>query len=372
MPPSIIHSLRALSRHRRFVALSIGSLGLAIALNTTMYSVLDALINPALAMRDHRNLYRISFYGDMRRLVPQEQKDQALAALPIVEDLAVHSWAYRDNMAERGRVYRLARVVNVSPNFFSMVGVRPRHGRLLSQADLDVQPQPIVVSEVFWRQFFPGRSWFDTATIRLDNVPRNIVGVLPFEADFPGDHTDIWQIPASAQLTRLQKSVLRVKAGVTKQQAETVLQDVARQLGALAQESPRDVAYRIKPAIGDPFRYQRFHLAMIGSVVAVLLVACVNLANLQIARGITRAREFATRAALGATRWALVRQMLLESAWFAAAGVVVALLLTFWGMNVIENRLTRSLADYVVRPQVSWRLFAFASGAALLSLRQHP
>ena len=366
--PAVTQSLRMLGRQKRFAALSILSLGIAIALNTTLYSVLDALINPALEMRDHRNLYRVSFYGDMRRQVPQEQKDAMLAALPIVDDLAVRTWMFGDHIAERGTVHRSALIASISPNFFRMVGVHPLMGRLLSEADAQTEPAPVVVSEIFWKQFFPDRAWFDSATIVVDAVRHPIVGVLPYAADFPGDRTDIWLIPPAQQLARAQKTVLRVKEGVTKEMADVMLQDVAKQIGALAGEGPKDVAYRIKRAIGDPFTYQRFHLALIGSVFAVLLVACVNLANLQLARGITRTREFATRAAVGATRGTLIRQLLLESGWLALSGMILGLLLTFWGMRLVESSMTASLSDFVVRPQISWRLFAFACGVALLSL----
>lgn len=365
---SVRQSLRVLARHKRFTALSVLSLGVAIGLNTTLYSVLDAMLNPALEMRDHRDLYRISFYGDMRRLVPQEEKDRMLAALPIVADLAASSVNHSGNLAERGKVFRAVRVANVSPNYFSVVGVSPLHGRLLTRADIGVSPAPVVVSDLFWRQFLSDQAWFDSASVLVDGTPRRIVGVLPYAADFPGAHTDVWQIPAPEVLPRMQKTILRVKRGVTKVQADIVLQDVAKQIGARAGEPPKEVAYRIKPAIGDPFTYQRFHLAMIGSVFAVLLVACVNLANLQLARGMTRTREFATRAAVGATRGTLIRQLLLESAWLAGAGMLLGLVLTFWGMHLVESSMTRSLSDYVVRPQTSWRLFAFACGVALLSL----
>ena len=368
MPPALRQSLRVLGRHRRFTALSVLSLGIAIGLNTTLYSVLDALMNPALEMRDHRDLYRISFYGDFRRMVPQEEKDRMLAALPIVADLASASGSFGGNLAERGRMFRAARVANISPDYFGVVGVAPLHGRLLTSADVGASPTPVVVSEVFWRQFLPDQAWFDSATVLVDGAPRRIVGVLPYAADFPGAQTDIWQIPRAEVLAGMQKTILRVKHGVTKQQADVALQDVAKQIGLRSGEPPKEVAYRIKPAIGDPFTYQRFHLAMIGSVFAVLLVACVNLANLQLARGMTRTREFATRAAVGATRGTLIRQLLLESAWLAGGGMLLGLVLTFWGMSVVESSMTRSLSDYVVRPQVSWRLFAFACGVALLSL----
>ncbi len=369
MPMSFHHarySLRLLLRNKRFSALAIVSLGLAIGLNTTMYSVLDSLINPTLDMRDHERLYRIVFIGDMRRRVPQHDKLEALQSLTIHEGLATYFPA--DGVAEHGTEFRLARVVNVSPNFFAVTGVRANAGRLMAASDQNQGPRPVVVSLLLWRQFFPDQAWFDTATVLLDGEPRPVVGVLPYTADFPGWFTDVWQLATPAELSRFLPNVIRIKPNVTFQEAAYALDAVAKRIGAQAGEGPRDVRYRIQPAIGDPFRYQRFHLAMIGAVVAVLLVACVNLANLQLARGLTRARELAIRAAIGASRRDLILQLLGESAWLAAAGLLLGLALTYWGMHIVTSSVPQSLSEFVVRPQTSWRLFAFSALAALLSL----
>lgn len=343
------------------------SLGLAIALSTTMYSVIDALVNPKLDMRDHHRLFRIAFYGDMRRIIPQEDKDDALTRLPFVEGLATQWWTLA-GYAERGTMSRPVRGVSVSPNYFATVGVQPLYGRLLSDVDTDVAPAPVVVSEVLWKQFFAGRAWFDSATIILNGVRHPIVGVLGYFADFPGDFTDVWQIPPRAQLRVLQKTILRVKPGWSDAQVYTMLQTLAQRLGARAGEGSRDVAYRMKPAIGDPFRYRQFHFALIGAVAAVMLIACVNMANLQLARGITRSRELATRAAVGATRGQLVRQLVVESAWLTFGGLALAAVLTWWGTRFISASVPPSLADFIVRPHVSWRLFAFAGLATMVAL----
>src|SRR5207247_5794450 len=97
----------------------------------------------------------------------------------------------------------------------------------------------------------------------------------------------------------------------------------------------------------------------IAAVLAVLLVACVNLANLQLARGISRSRELATRAAIGASRGAIIRQLVLESTWLALAGLLLGVVLTFWGMKTVSASVPPSMSEFVVKPQTSWRLFAF-------------
>src|SRR5712691_5493233 len=179
-------SFRALVRHKRFSALAIVSLSLAIALNTTMYSVLDALINPKVAMRDPQRLYSLAYFGDYRGRLLDQDKLEAMRTLHFAQAMAGVGWYFGNNVVERGTRVRDARVVNITPNYFALLGNHPSAGRLLSEADINVEPRPVVVSERLWKQLFPERESFDTAPILLGGEPRSIVGLLAYEADFPG------------------------------------------------------------------------------------------------------------------------------------------------------------------------------------------
>lgn len=108
------------------------------------------------------------------------------------------------------------------------------------------------------------------------------------------------------------------------------------------------------------FHFHLFHFALIAAVVAVLLIACANLANFQLARGISRGRELALRTALGARRGDLIAQLVLESAVLATIGLALGLVLTFWSMHLLAARVPPSIADYVIEPQISWWLFLVA------------
>jgi putative ABC transport system permease protein len=365
------YSFRTLVRHKRFSALAIVSLSLAIALNTTMYSVLDALIDPKVAIREPKRLFSLSYFGDYRRRVLDQDKFEAMRTLRFAEGMARSVSNYgMSNVVERGSSTRDARVKNIAPNYFALLGNQPSAGRLLSEADVYVEPRPIVMSERLWKQLFPERDTFDTATVLLDGQPRSVIGLLPYEGDFPGNYTDIWQLPpANAPNFAITPfNIVRLRPGVTLEQAQAELDVVAQRLAILGGESPRDVAFRMRPAMGEPFRFMRFHFALIGAVLAVLLVACFNLANLQLARGITRSRELATRAAIGASRSDIIAQLILESAWLAVAGLLLGLVLTIWGMKLVASSVPPSLSDFIVRPQTSWRLFAFAGLATVVCL----
>jgi putative ABC transport system permease protein len=363
----LVHALRTLRRNKRFATLAILSLAIAIALNTTMYSVLDAIVFPKLDIRAPGRLFHLAFYGDYRHVVPDQERLEGLRALTFYSAMTRSVPSFAANVAERGSHARPARVLTVAPNYFALVGNTPRAGRLLSEVDVASPTRPAVVSERFWKHFFPERSFVDTATFLLDGQPRSIVGILPHEADFPGAHTDIWQLPLPGQFTHLPYTfaLLRVRDGVSLAEAQGELDGLAARISMRASGVPNDARFVIKSATQSaPLR--NFHKALILAVVAVLLIACVNLANLQLARGVSRSRELATRAAIGASRRNIITQLLLESSWLAFFGLLIGVFLTIVAMRLVIASLPPALDEFLLRPQLSWRVFA-ASGVVTLA-----
>ena len=361
-------SLRMLWRHKRFVVLAVLSLGIGIALNTTMYSVLDTVIDPEIAMREPERLVWLRFYGDRRRLIPTAEKNRALEATTFHEGLVSSQPSYEDRMIERGNRLREVRVVNVSPNYFAVLGVRPSAGRLLSAQDMDDESRPIVLSERLWRQIFPESDEFAPSPVFVGGEPRTVVGLLPYQADFPGWYTDVWQLATRDQRAAIPLSIARLRPGVTLPQVEAELQTLTLRFADRTGERDRGTGFRVRDMTAPPFRPYGFHWALIGSVIGVMLIACANLANLQLARGVARARELATRAAIGATRRQIVGQLLTESAWLAGGGLAVGAILTWWGMRLVEASVPRELNDYILHPQLTWRVITFAVGAGVFSL----
>ncbi|HLF24359.1 MAG TPA: ABC transporter permease, partial [Burkholderiales bacterium] len=244
-------ALRGLMRQKRFAALAILSLGVAIGLNTTMYSVLDALINPKVAMRQPERLYRLAFYGDYKGRVPDQDKIDAIKASRFYAGMARQNGSFTSNLVERGSRLRPARISNVSPNFFELVGNHPLAGRLLSAADEGVEPRSVVLSERLWKQLFPERPWFDSATVLVDGQPRAVVGVLSYESDFPGQYNDVWQLPPpDARQPRMIFNLVRLRDRVTVQEASVELDGLAQRFARLAGEGPRDARFDLRPAIG--------------------------------------------------------------------------------------------------------------------------
>jgi putative ABC transport system permease protein len=363
-PPAV----RGLLRQKRFAALAIVSLGVAMALNTTMYSVLDALIFPKVEMSKPEQLFSLSFYGDYKGRVPQQHKLEAIQATRMYGGMARRAPTFGNNVIERGTRMRPAIMVNVSPDYFALLGNRPSEGRLLSDADLSVEPRSVVVSRRLWKQLFPDSAWFASAKVVIDGEPRIVVGVLEAHSDFPGSRTDVWQLPGANDraFPSTIYNVVRLKDGVTVQQALLELEHLAARIAAMAGQGPREAAFSLKPMVRDAFKPTGFHYALIGAVTSVLLIACFNLANLQLARGLSRTREFATRTAVGATRGNIISQLVQETAWLAGAGLALGAILTAWGMQVLTKSMPPMLTDYFMEPQANWRLFVFAGLAAVV------
>lgn len=362
-------ALRLLGRSKRFAVLAILSLGVAIALNTTMYSVLDAMIAPKLLIHEHERLFEAPYFGDYYRRVPVRERNREIREqLSFHAGLAGARYGFGGNTIERGSSLYEARVLSITPEYFGVLGVQASAGRLLSHADVASQPLSVVLSERMWRRLFPERERFDTASVLVNGEPRVVVGTLPYEADYPGAHTDVWQVAPAAAIPDMELTLVRLKQGVTPRQAEAELQGLNRRIIERSGDLPAHAGFRFRQWIKPQFRLWGFNLALVAAVAAVLLIACANLANLQLARGVSRARELATRASLGASRAAIVRQLVIESGWLAVGGLVLGVVLTAWGITVVERSVPDTLAEYVTRPQTSWRVAVFAGLATLFCL----
>lgn len=362
-------SLRLVLRHKRFAALAVLSLGVAIALNTTMYSVLDTMISPKLAMRAPEQLFEVRFFGDRRGIISIEDRNSALLdGTTFHEGMAGARWSYDERIVERGNRVREASVLNVTPSYFAVLGVRAIAGRLLSARDLGEPTRPVVLGERMWRQLFPDQDSFEPLPLFIGGKAAVVVGLLPYEADFPGAYTDVWQLAPPGQISGMPLWIARIRPGVTMAQVNAELKTLTLRFAERTGERGRGTGFRLSSLTKPPFRPYRFHWALIGAVVGVMLIACANLANLQLARGVARTRELATRATVGATRGTIVKQLLAESAWLAAGGLALGGLLTAWGMRIVNTSVPPEINDYVTHAQLSWRVLAFAVLATLICL----
>jgi len=361
---------RSFVRHKGFSIIAVLSLALAIALNTTLYSVIDALMNPRLDIREPRQLYSLTIWGDTRRKVDDATRASILrGASTTFEGTTLYGGgnAFRESAVEYQRRYSQVSVGTVAPNFFDVIGARIVRGRGFVESDVNGATQPVVITQTLERTLFPDGESALEKLVDIDGQPAPVVGVISNAAHLPERHPEIYRLPPPGTvLSSLPSNIVRLRHGLSQDVAQQQLGILSSRMAALLGVPAKDVWFELTPMKERQFRFSGFHFALIGAVVAVLLVACANLANLQLARGIGRSRELALRAALGASRGDIITQLLLESAMLAGAGLAIGLLATFWGMSLLDSTIPPRVASYVTAPQTSWRVFAFAVLASIV------
>jgi len=335
------YGLRTLARTPSFTAIAVLTLALGIGANAAIFSVVHAVL-----------LKRLP-YPDPDRLVVVAESQKIVGemgvAWPDFLDLrervrSLHPLAlYRadDMTVSGGRDPELLRVGEVSAELFSLLGAAPAVGRLLVAADDRPGAAPaVVLSDELWRSRFGADRSVIGKTLRLDAVPHTVVGVLPRGFSFFPRRVDlyrpiglhggdeVWQDRRNHSGAR---ALGRLTSGSTLAGARTELAGVMRQLEVQHPESNSGETTTVRPLEEKLFEDVRAAAwTLLAAVAFVLLIACVNVAHLQLARGTARQKELAIRAALGAGRARIVRQLLTESLCVSAVGGTLGLLLATW------------------------------------------
>lgn len=358
-------ALRSLRRQPMFLATSVLSLAIAIGLNTTVYSMLDAMLNPRIAGAHPERLYTIRYFGDVRHVLPAGAVTEALRdGLRSYQAVSGYKAATAAATVARGDFARDVRPIYVRSDFFQVAGVAPIDGRFIPNADAS-GATPAVISDRLRNELFAGDASPIGASITLDGRVLKVAAVARRYSTFDALDTDLWVIESGDREAALPVDLIRMRAGFDPGSMNRELSVLAGRLALDAGESPKDTRFYFKP-IARQFRVSGIHLALIAMVVAVLLVACANLSNLQLARGLDRGRELAIRASLGASRRALVGLLVSESVVITVVGVILGLLFAAWGSHLLVAAIPENSAGYVVAPEVSWRMPVAAMVAGIV------
>jgi predicted permease len=382
------YGVRQMRRSPGFTAAAILTLAMGIGANTAIFSVVDSFLLRPLPVADP---------GQITVLDSPQKQGFALPlfSIPDYRDLCVQagtvfsgmfSYLSRfDGLSVNGKAERI-RASYVSGNFFSTLGIQPAQGRFIlpSEGETAGADPVMVLSYNYWKGRFGGDPEIVGTKVSVDGHPVTIVGVAPEgfyginvlvaqQAYLPLGMAVFGQAPdfMANRGSRLVYVGARLQPGRSVQQAQASLDVVARRLSQQYSDTDKDLALEVFPELRARPIPQAGRLMVViaglflGLTAIVLLLACVNVANIMLVRSTTREREMATRAALGAPRSRLVRQLLTESMLLALAGGAAGILLGYSGSRALGSvDLHANLSFWV---GLDWRVLAYALGAAILT-----
>ena len=363
----IRYGLRQLIKHPAFSIIAILTLALGIGANTAIFSVVNAvLLKPlpfpepdqliAVGMTDTRqkgqtDLNSLSYpdffdFRDQNRTLASSSvyRDQSFALTSEEEATSVHG-------------------AKVSAEFFDVLGIKPKMGRAFVRDDEQGGGGPggfkVIISDEFWKKHFGADPNVIGNTVTLDRRPHAVIGVMPAGFQFPiqNDPIDFYVSiaedatnPDGSQPQTKQRgshsleAVARMKSGATVAQANSDLSTIAEVLAKQYPDSNTHFGVLAKPLREDMIGDVRTALYILfGAVVCVLLIANANVANLLLARASARGKEIALRAAMGASRGRIIRQLLTESVLLAGLGGLFGLLLAQWGTEALIKTIPQNI-----------------------------
>jgi putative ABC transport system permease protein len=384
------YGARMLARSPGFTAAAVLTLALGIASTTAIFSIVDAIVLRGLPYREPdrlRSVYERSDDGGLRVPSYPTFADWQVQAAPLADVIEGFAFVRGDGVNLPGADGPERRIAAyVTPGFFQLMGVRPRLGRSFSPDE--ERPGGARVAVISW-ELFRGRFGGDAATIgktlSVDGVPTTIIGVMPHAFAYPNFGSGsagrwlapaLWQPITVFQETHPQlslrglhadsRTVVRLKPGVDPARAAAAMRTIQQRLAAeYPVEQGHWTSARFEPLGEELYGDLPSALLLIsGAIGLVLLLACANVANLFLVRGSVRIRELAVRAALGASRWRLARQLLTEALILASAagafGVVLASALVGFVRRATAERL-----PFAAELHVDTRIALFAAGISL-------
>jgi putative ABC transport system permease protein len=380
--------LRQLRQSPGFTLAAVLSLAIGIGINTSGFSLMDALILRPLAVPDLDRVmtvgeqqvqgadlyYRpvaLANYGDWQR---QSHSFEELAVQQGAElSLTSGGDAAGDSPSQTG-TGEAASVTSesVSPNFFSLLRTNALLGRVFTQGDAEPGREHVaLLSYYLWKQQFNADPGVVGRQITLDQHNYTVIGVLPLTMQYPGT-TDIFLpfAPDTLQLAnrsaRNMQVIGRLRRGVTPQAAQAEMSVIAEGLAHAYPATNQGWTVQVEPLLRsiNGYKTPQYFYLMQGATLFVLLVVCLNIANLQLARGIQRRPELAMRIALGASRWRIIRQLLTENLVLGILGAVGGWLIALADLHMVRNAMPPEMA----RRLAGWSTISLNGHAMAYSL----
>jgi predicted permease len=377
-------SARMLLKDRWYTAVAVLALGLGIGVNSTVFTFVNAVLLRGLPYPESQRIVYVEAWDSS-----DGQGRSESASFPDYQDWRAQQRSFEDlaamrsgtmNVSDAARPAERTSGTYVSANAFRILRQPMRLGRDFTEADdRPGAPAVAIVGYGLWQTRYGGDESILGRTIRVNETPAVVVGVMPEGVKFP-TNADMWQplVHAPAMLTspsgrptegkdRWRRSARtfgvfgRLRAGVSMAQAQAELSSIAAGLAKRYPDSNRNIGVRLI-TFNDRFNggpIKTVFLLLMGAVSFVLLIACANVANLLLARSAQRAREMAVRVSLGATRWMLVRQLLVESVMLGLVSGAFGLLLSTAGVRLFDRAVSDVGKPYWIQFTIDGTVLAF-------------
>jgi predicted permease len=376
--PNLRLAARSLLRSPGFTLLAIVTLGLGIGANTGMFSILNSILLKPLPYPESEQLDRIdraTAQNPVGRVSPADFLDLR-REMQSYGEIAAYTLG-DTSLSERGQPAEIVRALRATTNLFFTLRVQPQLGRdFLPREELPGNDRVVIISERCWQNRFGGRTDVIGRTLRIDGEPHEVVGVLPAwfndwrhfgPYDFFRPLAFDQQKSSDRRTTNL-RLIGRRSDPLSRTETDGFIANFGARLAKDFPEVNAGSTWRTVPLNSTVM--QKSGRAMVGMMIGlsafVLLIGCSNLANLLLARTMARAREFAVRAALGASRMQLLRPLIAESLLLALSGAAFAMLVAGWVTDWLSYKSASDNGERITFV-FDWHVFAWAFGAALIT-----
>jgi predicted permease len=355
------YAVRSLIKTPGFTAVALITVALAIAANTAVFSLVNAVLIRPLPFKDPQKLVLLfeKFSAMGLDQIPVSVPEYLDYEKQLTSYEGIGAFTFANFNLTGGDMPERVQGANVTPSVFPVLGVQPIKGRVFTQEELgEGKDGVVVVSERLWKRRFNSDPQLVGQQLQMNGRPFTVVGIMPEKFEFPlplfgvqggtfAQRADIWKPVAFTQQelqsrgSRSYGVVGRLKPGVTLNEAQAELDTVIANWHPLfpnnyeAETKFGATLYPFQDLVVGPIRGAL--MILLGAVVVVLLIACANLTTMLLARAGARERETAIRLALGAGRTQLIRQMLAESLLLAVVGAAAGVMLAVWGLELLRS-----------------------------------
>ncbi len=369
-------AFRMLAKSPKFSAVVVLVLALGLGANATVFTLVNAVLFRGLPFEKPDQIV------DLRtQRFSSGQNRRMGVSYPDFLDWKAQSTSFQElaadtmettNVSDRSGVAERYLGASVSANFFALIGQKPLLGRDFVAGDGLPGAAPVVIlSHGVWKTRYGLDPAILGRIVRVDDVPASVIGVMPEGMKFPLNN-DLWTplVPARRDLerdARKYNAIGRLKDRVTLAEARAEMEHIAKTLEKAYPKTNQGIGILVKPyneaANGGPLRV--IFLALLGAVGFVLMIACANVANLLLSRSLRRAREMAIRTALGASRWRVIRQLLVESVMLGLAGGALGLLLSWWGVRMFDSTVANVGKPYWIKFSMDYVVFGYVAAISI-------